>query len=121
MERLFGSWLEQTAELQQSTYGYDPSQEEDYERWIEYIRIQTLAAFVELGEFIQKLPWKPWRKNRLPDLEGPSRDEIIEELVDVLHFIANDLYALGVSDEELSEMYQKKMNINRSRMASGGH
>lgn len=117
---LFGSWLKQTAELQRSAYGHDPSDTEDPEKWLEYIRNQTLAAFVELGEFIQNLTWKPWAKHKLYPTTS-ARGEAIEEIVDVLHFTANILVALGVSDAELCEVYLHKMNINRGRMAAGGH
>jgi len=116
---LFGTWLAETAELQRLSYGRDID-EMEFESWITYVREQTLAAFVELGEFIQKLRWKPWGKVKSPP-DDWEREEIIEEIVDVLHFIANDLYALGVSDEELSTAYKKKMDKNRERMAAGGH
>ena len=117
---LFGTWLEQTRELQRESYGYDPQDGSDELRWLNYVREQTLAAFVELGEFIQNLAWKPWAKNpRLPDQE--EREEAIVEMVDLLHFVANNLTALGVTDEELSLTYGKKMSVNRNRMAGGGH
>lgn len=119
MSELFGTWLEQTAELQRSAYGSDPD-DFPFEKWITYVREQTLAAFVELGEFIQNLNWKPWgKKKEFPD--DFDRIEAVEEIVDVLHFVANVLYALGVSDDELNEAYGKKMQVNRDRMAAGGH
>jgi dimeric dUTPase (all-alpha-NTP-PPase superfamily) len=117
---LFGSWLSQTAELQFKSYGYSPMHEGDFEVWITYIREQTLAAFVELGEFVQDLKWKPWGKLKaFPTIS--ERAHAIEEIVDILHFIGNLLYALGVTDEELSREYANKMEVNRSRMAQGGH
>ena len=80
----------------------------------------VLAAFVELGEYLQDLTWKPWAKSpRKPD--PAERERAIEEMVDVLHFVGDALIALGVSDEDLSLAYQKKMDINRQRMARGGH
>lgn len=116
---LFGTWIKETGSLQKESYGYDPASETDYENWIDYVRTQTLAAFVELGEFLQSLPWKPWGKSK--EVFAEDRDSAVEELVDVLHFIANNLYALDVSDEELNEVYTRKMNVNRERMATGGH
>jgi hypothetical protein len=121
---LFGDWLEQTAKLQRTAYGADfalGSTDDPYPLdWLGYVREQTLAAFVELGEFIQNLSWKPWAKDpRLPT--GLERADAIEELVDVLHFVANDLYALGVTDAELNYVYEEKMEVNRDRMAGGGH
>ena len=122
MQPLFGSWLEQTAELQRSAYGYDPGNESDFETWIDYVRTQTLAAFVELGEFLQGLTWKPWAKEKRSVHQRPGdRENAIEEMVDVLHFVANCLYAMRVTDEELNEAYNNKMRVNRARMARGGH
>jgi hypothetical protein len=48
-----------------------------------------------------------------------SRNKFVEELVDVLHFVANQLVAAGCGDDELSERYAEKQQINRDRMASG--
>lgn len=129
---LFGSWLTQTAELQRSAYGSDPGEnyknsddslgrpDKNFPEWIEYVRNQTLAAFVELAEFMQGMKWKPWGKEkRFPTLA--ERAHLIEEQVDVLHFVANALVALKVTDVELTAAYEKKMEVNRQRMARGGH
>lgn len=119
MSNLFGTWLADTRELQRSSYGADPVSFPTELR-LNYIREQTLAAFVELGEFIQNLTWKPWAKEkRVPS--GDARTLAVRELVDVLHFVANDLIALGVTDTELNEEYARKMQINRERMKDGGH
>ena len=116
---LFGSWLEETRELQIQSYGSDPAGL-DLPEWLEYIREQTLAAFVELGEYIQNIKWKPWARSAYKP-SSVTRAEAIEEMVDVLHFIANNLIALDVTDEELNKSYEYKMQVNRDRMASGGH
>lgn len=100
-------------------YKKDP-RDLDVAAWLEFVREDTLAAFIELGEFIQELTWKPWAKEkRFPTEE--ERERAIEEIVDVLHFVGNDLVALGVSDMELTLAYKKKMQKNRDRMANGGH
>lgn len=39
--------------------------------------------------------------------------------MDVLHFIANALVAIGVTDDELEEAYREKQRINRERQATG--
>lgn len=116
---LFGTWLAETRELQVQSYGKDPARL-DLLEWLDYLRDQTLAAFVELGEYIQNFKWKPWAKEpQFPNSD--ARDDAIEEMVDVLHFIANNLVAMGVTDEELTAMYEYKMQVNRDRMAAGGH
>lgn len=116
---LFGTWLKETRELQVKSYGKDPASL-DLPEWLTYVREQTLAAFIELAEYIQDIKWKPWAKSpRFPNVE--EREAAIEEMVDVLHFVANNLVALNVTDEEFSEAYEEKMNVNRARMAAGGH
>lgn len=117
---LFGSWLSATLLLQREAYGYDPNDAADFERWIANIRDQGLAAFVELGEFISCFKWKPWSAvKRVPTDE--EREAALEEGVDILHFVANGLVAIGVSDAELNRAYEAKMQKNRDRMATGGH
>lgn len=118
--RLFLNWLSDTLALQRLSYGKDPQDGSDPEAWLTYIREQTLAAFVELGEFITNLRWKPWAAKKLLPTDE-EREDAIEEMVDVLHFVANNLVALGCTDQELDEAYRRKMNINRERMATGGH
>jgi dimeric dUTPase (all-alpha-NTP-PPase superfamily) len=44
---------------------------------------------------------------------------VIEELVDVAHFIANCLVALDVSDAEWEAAYQAKQQVNRQRARDG--
>jgi dimeric dUTPase (all-alpha-NTP-PPase superfamily) len=119
-QQLFSRWLTETAELQRTHYDYDPRGDDNFEHWINYIREQTLAAFVELGEFISELKWKPWGKlKKFPTIS--ERQHAVEEIVDVLHFVANALHALGVTDSELDREYLRKMQINRDRVKQGGH
>lgn len=116
---LFGTWLSETKTLQEKSYGTNPAALEDQD-WLKYVRTQTLAAFVELGEYMQGLKWKPWGKvQQKPD--PVDRSLAIRELVDVLHFVANNLIALGCTDQELNDEYERKMQINRDRMERGGH
>lgn len=113
----FFDWLEDTRELQADSFGVDPSELEGDE-FAEYVRNNVLAAQVELGEFIQELPWKPWKSfNGRPVADAP-RDRAVEELADVLHFIANLFVALRVSGRELTRVYQAKQQVNRDRMAA---
>jgi dimeric dUTPase (all-alpha-NTP-PPase superfamily) len=117
---LFGHWLEETKKLQVEAYGRVPNDASDVQSWLTYIREQTLAAFVEMGEFLTCFKWKPWAAEpRIPTFG--ERAEAIEEAVDVLHFVANGLAALGVTDQELDRAYIRKMQKNRARMESGGH
>lgn len=62
----------------------------------------------------REFAWKYWAT----DPAFVNRDHLIEELVDVNHFIANMLVAVGVTDEEWQAAYQAKQRVNRERQAS---
>lgn len=44
-----------------------------------------------------------------------NRERVLDELVDVLHFVANMLVAIGVTDDEFEAAYQQKQAVNRQR------
>lgn len=44
-----------------------------------------------------------------------NRQRVLDEIVDVLHFIANMLVTIGVTDDELEAAYQAKQEVNRQR------
>lgn len=116
----FTSWLESTRRLQTYLTDTDPSQLEG-EALNQYVKDMTLSAQVELAEFLQSTYWKPWGRH-----DGASkfgRDETIEELVDVLHFVANLLVAMRVDGDHLTDVYQAKQLVNRARRAAflAGH
>lgn len=48
-----------------------------------------------------------------------NRQRVLEELVDVGHFLANMLVAIGVTDEEWEAAYRQKQDENRRRQATG--
>lgn len=79
-----------------------------------FISTQTLAAMVELGEFIQETPWKTWKQN-----QKLNREKAIEELVDVWHFIINLSLAFDLSAEELYMAFMSKNKKNFKRQEDG--
>lgn len=102
-------WLESTARLQRETYGRVPGG--DVESQARGLRENLFAAFVELAEVAREFSWKYWAK----DPPYVNREKIIEELVDVEHFLGNMLYELEVTDDEWEEAYQNKQAENRHR------
>lgn len=113
--QLFGTWLERTRELQINSFGTDPHALEGADL-AEFVRWNTLASIAEVVEMLQEFQWKPWSKN-LGAIK--NRDALVDELVDVLHFIGNILISFKVSDEELNAAYLKKMRVNEIRQAQG--
>ena len=63
----------------------------------------------------REFSWKYWAT----DDPFVNREEVIEELVDVNHFVANMLVAVGVTDDEWEAAYRGKQQVNRERQASG--
>lgn len=112
---MFTNWLATTRILQMNFFGNDPQTLEGH-ALAEYVRWNELAAVDELMEALHEVNWKPWGKH---DGGFKDRDAFVGELVDVLHFIANQLVAAKCSDQELSERYEQKQQKNRERMASG--
>jgi dimeric dUTPase (all-alpha-NTP-PPase superfamily) len=118
---LFGDWLKETRALQVESYGTDPVDLEGEDLAV-FLRWNFLAAHTELSEALAELPWKPWsqkHKERLEDSRGltewDARDRAVDEIVDVLHFIANILVALDIDDEDINNGYINKMHINAQR------
>ncbi len=110
---LFKDWLAETRKLQIEAFNTDPSSLEGDEL-LQYLFIQTYAATDELHEAAGEFAWKTWSSKKFL-----NRKEFIKEYVDALHFIANGLIAVKCTDEELDEIYQAKMQVNRERQAAG--
>lgn len=107
----FVAWLSITQELQRERYKSDLVSLEG-PAYAASLRQNGFAAIVELGEYAQKRDWKPYKTEGRNE---ETREDAIEELVDVLHHIANLLVLERVTDEELSAAYMKKVEKNRVR------
>lgn len=78
------------------------------------LRTYVLATFVELAEFIQVLPWKPWRVS----VKTVDKDKVLDEFADILAFIGvlmTILHDMGFSTYDIASAYVKKERINVSR------
>lgn len=114
----FHDWVEVQHELQiaMPPTGRDPANLIGEER-AEFIRWNILAAIDELMEALAEVRWKPWDRE---DLRGEVDVEAFKkELVDVLHFIANLAIVTGISGDELSEEYLRKVEVNKKRHEIG--
>lgn len=109
-------WLESTRELQEETYGYHyPSMYHDPALLSKHLDWNQTAAVQELAELREEFSWKPWAT----DAPFVNKERVMQEAIDVLHFIGNILVAIGINDEMLAEYYQQKQAINRARAESG--
>ena len=105
------SWLESTVDLQREAYGFEWTGNESPGEVAESLKENTLAAFAELGEVLREFHWKYW-SHAEPFV---NRDRVIDEIVDIKHFLANMLVAIRCGDEEFEAAYQYKQLINRQR------
>ena len=77
------------------------------------IRSYVLALFVELGEFVQELDWKPWKNGKKID-----KERVADEFADILAFlgvILVHLEALGIDEADLAKAYRMKSVTNLRR------
>jgi hypothetical protein len=85
------------------------------EKLADYISTNVLALADELHEMLAECQWKPWAKNR----GTVNRDAFADEAVDLLHFAANLLVAVGIPEDELWERYRAKQTRNAARQEHG--
>ncbi len=113
-------WLARTMGVQNAVYGVDYQRiRHDIDYRLSMVQGNLFAAMVEIGETANALPLKPWTTGIKSKKYHLSRDKAVVELVDVLHFIANALVALDVSDQELKALYDAKSKINKERQKDG--
>jgi NTP pyrophosphatase (non-canonical NTP hydrolase) len=120
----FGEWLASTERLQREEFAidvpeYDPegtiAAAIGNEKRREYIESNLLGLMVEAGEVANEFGWKPWKSGK----GNVNRAKALEELVDVMHFIANLLVLLKVDGPELSAAYASKQAENVRRQREG--
>jgi dimeric dUTPase (all-alpha-NTP-PPase superfamily) len=105
--------------LQRDTYRVDfYGLQGDHDRRAEYVRMNALAAMVELTEALNEVGWKPWATNRVM-----NTDAMIGELVDVWHFMLNMMLASGRDPRTLAKLFQEKYlaknQVNTRRQLEG--
>ena len=67
---------------------------------------------MKCGELWSKCNGKWWKRKQ------NTRDERLEELADIMHFIFGFMLEEGISAEELYQAYCKKLKINYERQES---
>lgn len=105
----------------QSDFGFNFNTMSLIER-IAYLRDQHQAAIVELCEALDEVDWKPWTNDPRRTIR---RNELVGELVDVLHFwlnmvlaVSGKMSAVEVADEIFTR-YALKNRTNVQRQLDG--
>jgi hypothetical protein len=115
----FGEWLEEQRQLQVEGAAYgktegDPEKVcKDPEAMARHYQWNYAAISQELSELMDEVGWKPWATSR-----HMNRQQVMAEAVDALHFLANMLLGVGATGEELTAIYEAKIQKNLLRWRS---
>lgn len=69
-----------------------------------------LAIMSEIGELMEGFHWKHWKRRTKPRIKYMK-----EELIDIQHFLNGMYLTLGMSADEVYEMYMEKNRENHGR------
>lgn len=83
------------------------------------LRDMVLALTDEAHEALSEVDWKPWKKyNGDPKV---NLEKFLEETGDILFFIDGMLMTFGLSWDDLANVVEEKLIVNRDRMGNGYH
>jgi dimeric dUTPase (all-alpha-NTP-PPase superfamily) len=86
----------------------------DEEQQIKWTLNYCRAMSQELAELTDSVPWKWWAKYQTFDKQNAR-----VEIVDMLHFLVSMAQVMGMSAEDMHELYMKKHDVNVQRQDSG--
>jgi dimeric dUTPase (all-alpha-NTP-PPase superfamily) len=85
--------------------------EDEQQKWVlNYCRAMTQ----ELAELTDSVPWKWWAKYQTYDKQNAR-----VEVVDLFHFLISLALVLGLSADDVFNLYVKKNKVNFERQDSG--
>ncbi len=99
----------------QKKLGYDYDNMSHHMRMVSF-RDNVAALIAELGELMQEVPWKPWKKT------ANQEDNILaalDEHADCFFFLANLGLSLGFTPELMDDAFNKKLQVNLQRIENG--
>lgn len=109
------NWLESTYALQREAFKMRLPLAPNTNYLADYVVMNHSALVSEASELLAEFGWKSWAEPR----GWVNRENALKEAVDVAHFLANILCAIGVTDEEWITAYQAKQGVNRRRQSEG--
>lgn len=129
-----GDVLNLQAETQQNVYGYD-FESMSLRQVMDFWSMNTHALIDEIHEATDALGgisdggsaiWKKWKtaypgyaNMKFTDLSEDDQLECKFEIVDMLHFFMNYAASIGMTSQEMYNMYMSKNTENRARQARG--
>ena len=130
-----GDILNLQADTQKNVYGYD-FKNMSLRDVMSFWHMNTHAMIDEIHEATDALGgikdgngnaiWKRWKKS-YSDFENKKFDDLSEndkieckfEIVDMLHFFMNYAVSIGMTSQEMYDMYMSKNLENRNRQKNG--
>jgi hypothetical protein len=130
-----GDILNLQAETQKNVYGYD-FENMNLRELMEFWHTNNHALIDEIHEATDALGgikdgdgnaiWKRWKKayhsfqdKKFSDLSENDQVECKFEIVDILHFFMNMAVSIGMTPQEMYNMYMSKNEENRKRQTKG--
>lgn len=130
-----GDILNLQADTQQNVYGYD-FENMSLRDVMNFWHMNTHAIIDEIYEATDALGgikdgkgnaiWKKWKKAyssyselKFSDLSENDQIECKFEIVDMLHFFMNYAISIGMTSQEMYNMYMSKNQHNRERQRNG--
>lgn len=86
------------------------SQEQQTEWILNYSRAMTQ----ELAELTDSVPWKWWAKYQEFDVQNAK-----VEIIDLFHFLVSAAQVLGMTADDVYQVYLQKNKVNHERQDSG--
>ena len=134
-EDTLGDILNLQAETQQAVYGYD-FQNMSLRELMDFWHMNNHAMIDEIHEATDALGgindgagnavWKRWKSayleyshKKFSDLSESDQLECKFEIVDMLHFFMNYAASIGMTSQEMYNMYMAKNEENRQRQQRG--
>lgn len=133
-EDTLGDILNLQLETQRNIYGYD-FENMSLREIMSFWHMNTHAIIDEIHEATDALGgieesgnaiWKKWKKDyhkfdtlRFSDLSESDQLECKFEIIDMLHFFMNYAASIGMTSQEMYNMYMSKNKENRERQKRG--
>lgn len=76
----------------------------------EWVQKEILAMLSELSELLDEVNFKWWKNKK-----EINEENIKEELIDILHFFTSTCIKMGMTSEEIYEIYIRKNRENFAR------
>ena len=129
-EDTLGDILNLQAETQESVYGYD-FKNMNLRELMGFWHMNNHAMIDEIHEATDALGgikdhgasaiWKKWKKlySSYSDMKFSDQLECKFEIIDMLHFYMNYAISIGMTSQEMYNMYMSKNKENRARQKQG--